>query len=74
MTGENLQHISDLTYSHRHTNREGANLGIKSKGIVSADRNSGHLFQKQISWKILDILIGLIMWGIAVNLLWPLLK
>ncbi len=30
------------------------------------------LFLKQISWKILDVMIGIIMWGIAANLLWPL--
>lgn len=29
------------------------------------------LFKKQIAWKILDILIGLIMWAIAGDLIWP---
>ena len=32
------------------------------------------LFLKPISWKTLDVMIGIIMWGIATNLLWPLLK
>ncbi len=32
------------------------------------------LFLKQTAWKILDVLIGIIMWSIAGNLLWPLLK
>lgn len=32
------------------------------------------LFQKQLSWKILDVLIGLITWSIAGSLAWPLLK
>ena len=31
------------------------------------------LFQKQLSWKILDVMIGIIMWCIAGSLLWPLI-
>lgn len=31
------------------------------------------LFQKQISWKVLDVLIGIIMWSIAGSLIWPIL-
>lgn len=29
------------------------------------------LFQKQLSWKILDVMIGLTMWGISGSLVWP---
>ena len=32
------------------------------------------LFQKQLSWKILDVMIGIIMWCIAGSLVWPLIK
>lgn len=31
------------------------------------------VFQKEISWKILDLLIGIIMWGIAITLIISLL-
>lgn len=39
-------------------------------GIGYGARILTPLFQKKISWKILDILIGMVMWGIAWNLLW----
>lgn len=32
------------------------------------------LFRKQLSWKILDLLIGVVMWAIALNLLLPALS
>lgn len=31
------------------------------------------LFQKQLSWKILDVMIGVTMWGIAGSLVWPII-
>ncbi len=29
------------------------------------------LFESRLSWKILDVLIGVVMWAIAGNLIWP---
>jgi len=43
-------------------------------GIGYGARILTPLFQKQVSWKILDVLIGIIMWGIAGNLIWPILQ
>ena len=43
-------------------------------GIGYGARILTPLFQKQISWKILDVLIGVVMWGIALTLLWPVIE
>jgi L-lysine exporter family protein LysE/ArgO len=43
-------------------------------GLGYGARILAPLFQKQISWKILDLLIGAIMWGIAGGLIWPVVK
>lgn len=43
-------------------------------GLGYGARILAPLFQKQISWKILDLLIGVIMWGIAGGLIWPVVK
>ena len=40
-------------------------------GLGYGARVLAPLFQKQVSWKILDVLIGVVMWGIAGNLIWP---
>ena len=40
-------------------------------GLGYGARILAPLFQKQIAWKILDVLIGVIMWGIAGGLVWP---
>ncbi len=32
------------------------------------------LFQRQVSWKILDVLIGAVMWVIAGTLIWPVIE
>lgn len=42
-------------------------------GLGYGSRILAPLFQKKIAWKILDVLIGLIMWAIAWNLIWPIL-
>ena len=43
-------------------------------GIGYGARILTPLFQKQASWTILDVLIGVVMWGIAWSLLWPVFK
>ena len=43
-------------------------------GIGYGARILTPLFRKQASWKILDLLIGLIMWVIAGSLIWPILQ
>ena len=43
-------------------------------GLGYGARILAPLFQKQISWKILDVVIGAIMWGIAGGLIWPVVK
>ena len=40
-------------------------------GIGYGARILAPLFQRQISWKILDVLIGIVMWAIAGSLIWP---
>jgi L-lysine exporter family protein LysE/ArgO len=40
-------------------------------GLGYGARMLAPLFQKQAAWKILDVLIGVIMWGIAAGLVWP---
>ena len=42
-------------------------------GIGYGSRILTPLFRKQIAWKILDVLIGGVMWAIACSLLWPIL-
>jgi L-lysine exporter family protein LysE/ArgO len=42
-------------------------------GLGYGSRILTPLFHKKIAWKILDILIGGIMWAIAGSLLWPIL-
>ncbi len=32
------------------------------------------LFKSRLSWKILDVLIGVVMWAIAGNLIWPVIE
>ena len=43
-------------------------------GLGYGARVLAPLFQRQVSWKILDVLIGIVMWAIAGNLIWPVLK
>lgn len=43
-------------------------------GIGYGARSLTPLFQRPVSWKILDGLIGMVMWVIAGHLLWPLLE
>ena len=43
-------------------------------GLGYGARILAPLFQKQLSWKILDVVIGIIMWGIAGGLIWPVVK
>lgn len=40
-------------------------------GIGYGARMLTPLFRKPLSWKILDVLIGIIMWAIAGSLVWP---
>jgi len=42
-------------------------------GLGYGARVLSPLFRKQLSWKILDLLIGIIMWVIAGNLIWPMI-
>ena len=42
-------------------------------GLGYGSRILTPLFRKKIAWKILDVLIGVIMWAIAGSLLWPIL-
>lgn len=43
-------------------------------GIGYGARILTPFFRKPIAWKILDILVGMIMWLIAAGLLWPIVK
>ena len=43
-------------------------------GLGYGARILAPLFEKQLSWKILDVLIGVIMWGIAAGLIWPIVQ
>ena len=43
-------------------------------GLGYGARMLAPLFQQQLSWKILDMLIGIIMWGIAGGLIWPVVQ
>jgi L-lysine exporter family protein LysE/ArgO len=43
-------------------------------GLGYGARILAPLFRQQLSWKILDVLIGIIMWGIAGGLVWPAVK
>lgn len=42
-------------------------------GLGYGSRLLAPLFRKKLAWKILDVLIGVVMWVIAVSLLWPIL-
>jgi L-lysine exporter family protein LysE/ArgO len=42
-------------------------------GLGYGSRILTPLFRKKIAWKVLDVLIGGIMWAIAGSLLWPIL-
>jgi len=43
-------------------------------GIGYGARILTPLFEKQIAWKVLDVLIGVVMWAIAASLLWPVIN
>ena len=43
-------------------------------GLGYGARLLAPLFQKPIAWRVLDVLIGLVMWSIAVSLIWGELK
>ncbi len=42
-------------------------------GLGYGSRILAPLFRKQIAWKVLDVLIGGVMWAIAGSLLWPII-
>lgn len=43
-------------------------------GIGYGARILAPLFQRPVSWKILDVLIGVVMWAIAASLIWPVIE
>lgn len=69
--------IGSIAGQYPETERRGFAIGAASAsmvwfyGIGYGARILTPFFQKQVSWKILDVLIGAVMCSIAGSLLWP---